>query len=275
MYNGQYHVENDKVLLWQISVLDHSNHELWAPCMWFVPLDRCFPACSVRDKTFQKVTNWSALVPEIGAAQFLTVLFIGCSMNVMNWAVGKKCVCGLGTTNSQYVPSDLCFLTSSEMSVLHASHIWNNKNHRVRYSVLTLLTVTRNPEEITKQKPWVRRTKGFCLGDFWGGFGWTEYRTSVVFIFILWFLEFISSWGTFSACHLRFFTSYLLRLNVDLNCLSLDNHLVSKQPQLQCHLTMTSPWEIVTKQILNPAGWDQIRRDQNEWFNHYLGLIRS
>ena len=58
---------------------------------------------------------------------------------------------------------------------------------------------TRTPEEITKQKPWVRRTKGFCLGDFWGGSGWTKYQTSVVFIFIPWFLEFISSWGTIPA----------------------------------------------------------------------------
>ena len=35
--------------------------------------------------------------------------------------------------------------------------------------------------------------KGFCLGDFWGGSGWIEHRTIVVFIFIPWFIEFISS----------------------------------------------------------------------------------
>ena len=52
---------------------------------------------------------------------------------------------------------------------------------------------TGTPVEITKQKSWVRRTKGFCLGDFWGGSGWIEHRTSVVFIFIPWFIEFIYS----------------------------------------------------------------------------------
>ena len=45
----------------------------------------------------------------------------------------------------------------------------------------------------------VRRTKGFCLGDFWWGSGWTEYRTCVVFMFIPWFLEIISSRGTIPA----------------------------------------------------------------------------
>ena len=37
--------------------------------MWSMPLDRCSPAFSVRDKNFQKVTNWSALVPEISSEQ--------------------------------------------------------------------------------------------------------------------------------------------------------------------------------------------------------------
>ena len=37
--------------------------------MWSMPLDRCSPAFSVRDKNFQKVTNWSALVPEISSVQ--------------------------------------------------------------------------------------------------------------------------------------------------------------------------------------------------------------
>ena len=120
---------------------------------------------------------------------------------------------------------------------------------------------TRTPEEITKQKPWVRKTKGFCLGDFFGGSGWTEYRTSVVLDFFggsgwteyltRWFLLFypVISWiyifmGNYSCLHiainLTLFTSNLLCLNVHLNCLSLDNHLVSKQPQWQCHVTMTN-----------------------------------
>ena len=54
---------------------------------------------------------------------------------------------------------------------------------------------SRNPE---------RRTKGFFLGDFWGGSGWREYRTSVVFIFILWFIEFTSSSGFIPAFILPF-----------------------------------------------------------------------
>ena len=69
MYNGQYHVENDQVLLWKILVLDHSDHGLWTPYMWSVPLNRGSPAFSVRDKYFQKVTNWSALVTEISLEQ--------------------------------------------------------------------------------------------------------------------------------------------------------------------------------------------------------------
>ena len=43
----------------------------------------------------------------------------------------------------------------------------------------------------------------------------------------------------------------------------------------QCHVTMTRQWGHVTKQILNLAGWGQISWDWNEWFNHYLVLIRS
>ena len=55
------------VLLWKILVRDPSDHEIWTLSMWSVPLDRCSPAYSGRDKKFQKVTNWSALVPEISS----------------------------------------------------------------------------------------------------------------------------------------------------------------------------------------------------------------
>ena len=57
------------------------------------------------------------------AARFVTVLIIARSISVMKWVVENKCVCGLGTTNSQEMTSDRWFLTSSEMSVLHASHV--------------------------------------------------------------------------------------------------------------------------------------------------------
>ena len=64
MYNGQYQVQ-----LWKTVVWEHSDHQFWTPYMWSMPLDRCSPAFSVRDKNFQKVTNWSALVPEISSVQ--------------------------------------------------------------------------------------------------------------------------------------------------------------------------------------------------------------
>ena len=90
----------------------------------------------------------------------------------------------------------------------------------------------QNPRRHSKQKPWVRWTKGFCLGDLWGGSGWTEYRPSVFFYFHPVFFIFMGNYSCFQiAIYLRFFTSSLLCLNVHLNCLSRDNHLVPKQPQ--------------------------------------------
>ena len=53
----------------KILLRNHPEHELWTPHMWSVPLDRCSPVFSVRDKIFQKVTNWSALAPEIISEQ--------------------------------------------------------------------------------------------------------------------------------------------------------------------------------------------------------------
>ena len=47
----------------------HSDHQFWTPYMWSMSLDRCSPVFSVRDKKFQEVTNWSALVPEINSEQ--------------------------------------------------------------------------------------------------------------------------------------------------------------------------------------------------------------
>ena len=80
----------------------------------------------------------------------------------------------------------------------------DNGDNNLKKTQSEVFCSTRTSEEITKQKPWVRRTKGFSLGDFWGGSGWTEYRTSVVFVFIPRFLEFISSVELFllSYCHL-------------------------------------------------------------------------
>ena len=57
------------------------------------------------------------------AARFVTVLINARSINTMKWVVENLCVCSQGTTNSQEMTSDRWFLTSSEMSVLHASHV--------------------------------------------------------------------------------------------------------------------------------------------------------
>ena len=89
MYNGQYQVENDEVLLWKILVRDHSDPELCTPYMWCVPWDRCSPAFSVKDKNFKKVTNWSDLSPK--SIQSSTI-FSNVSFNYR--------VDGVGTTNT-------------------------------------------------------------------------------------------------------------------------------------------------------------------------------
>ena len=60
------------------------------------------------------------------AAWFVTVLIIARSINTMKRVAENLCVCSLGTTNSQEMTSDRWFLTSSEMSGLHASHVWAN-----------------------------------------------------------------------------------------------------------------------------------------------------
>ena len=88
-------------------------------------------------------------------------------------------------------------------------YVYDNKNHRVRCSVQPQL-----PKKSPRQKPGVRKTEGVCLGDSWGGSGWTEYRIRFV--------------GVVS---------------------SPDNHSVSRQPQRQGHVTtfsMTSQWGHVT-----------------------------
>ena len=58
------------------------------------------------------------------AARFVTVLIIARSINTVKRVAENECVCSLATTNSQEMTSDRWFLTSSEMSVLHASHVY-------------------------------------------------------------------------------------------------------------------------------------------------------
>ena len=59
----------DRFVYGKIVVGDHLDHQFWTPYMWSMSLDRCSPAFSVNDKHFQKVTNWSALVPGISSEQ--------------------------------------------------------------------------------------------------------------------------------------------------------------------------------------------------------------
>ena len=136
-----------------------------------------------------------------------------------------------------------------------------------------------NQNPIKNHQAEVRRTKGFCLGRICEGVLVEQNTEWMWFLFLsrdflnLYLHLFMGNYSCFHiTTYLRSFTSNLLCLNVHLNFLSLDNHLVSKQQQWHCHVTK---WGHVTKQILNLAGWGQLRRDQNEWFNHYLGLIRS
>ena len=58
------------------------------------------------------------------AVRFVTVSFIGSSFNAMELVVRNKSMGGPGTTKSRYITLDWWFVTSSEMSVLHASHVW-------------------------------------------------------------------------------------------------------------------------------------------------------
>ena len=61
---------------------------------------------------------------QVRAARFMTVSFIGCSMNAIELVVPNLSVGGLGTTKSRDMTLVWWLLTSSEMSVLHVSHVW-------------------------------------------------------------------------------------------------------------------------------------------------------
>ena len=139
----------------------------------------------------------------------------------------------------------------------------------------------QNPRRNHQAETLSPKDEGFLPWWFLRGFWLNRIPNKCVSYFypvISWIYIFMGNYFCFHiAIHLRFFTSALLRLNVHLNGLSLDNHLVSKQPQWQCHVAMTSQWGHVTKQILNLAGWGQIRRDQSNdltiiwaWYDHNL-----
>ena len=69
MYNGQYHAENDYVQLWKNRGLGPLGPSILDPIFVIYAFVSMLPVFSVRDKNFQKVTNWSALLPEISSEQ--------------------------------------------------------------------------------------------------------------------------------------------------------------------------------------------------------------
>ena len=137
----------------------------------------------------------------------------------------------------------------------------------------------RNPRRNHQAETPSQKDEGFLPWWFLRGFRLNRIPNKCVFYFypvISWIYILMGKYYCFHiAIYLMFSTNNLFCSNVHLNCLSLDNHLVSKQPQWRCYVTISWQWGHVTKQILNLAGWGQIWRDQNERFNHYLGLIRS
>ena len=87
--------------------------------------DRCSPVFFVRQQKFSeshKLKRFGAR-NQFRAARFVTVWFIRCSLNAMELVVRNESVGGLGTTKNPDMTLDWWLLTSSEMSVLHASHV--------------------------------------------------------------------------------------------------------------------------------------------------------
>ena len=131
---------------------------------------------------------------------------------------------------------------------------------------------SRNPESEGRKVSALVISEGFWLNRI--PKEWFLKKNSIPW-FISWIYIFMGNYFCFHiVIYLRFSTSNLLCLNAHLNCLSLDNHLVFKQPQWQCHVTMIRQRGHLTKHVFNLLDGAKMRRDQNEWFNHYLGLIR-
>ena len=86
MYKGQYHAE--KVQLCKIGVWDHSDLQFWTPYMWSMPLDRCSPVFSGRDKIFRKSRIEALWCPKsVQRSVICDRSYIGCIMNAMGLAV--------------------------------------------------------------------------------------------------------------------------------------------------------------------------------------------
>ena len=162
---------------------------------------------------------------------------------------------------------------SSELRLWRWSLGYNNKNHRLRYSVQPespKKSLGRNPESEG------RRVSAFVIYE---GVLVEQNTEQVWFLFLS--RDFLNVYlhGVHSCFHiaiyLSFFTSNLLCLNVHLN------YWISRQSLgIQATTMAMSCDNDITMGACDQTDFEscwsgQIRRDQNEWFNHYLGLIRS
>ena len=151
----------------------------------------------------------------------------------------------------------------------------NNKNHQVRCSVQpepSKKSPSRNPESEGRRVSALVISSGVLV----------EQNTDRVWSLFLSrdFLNLYLHGELFllSYCHLpKFFTSNLLWFNVHLNCLSLDNHLVSNQPQWQCYVTITSHrvlWPNRFWILLDGAKLEKIKTNDLTiiwaWYDHNL-----
>ena len=124
MYKGQYHAENDCPTMKNrdLGPLGPSNLDPIYVIYVFGSMLSCILCERQKFSESHKLKRFGAR-NQFRAARFVTVLIIASSINTMEWVVENECVCSLGTTNSQEMTSDRWFLSSSEMSVLHASHV--------------------------------------------------------------------------------------------------------------------------------------------------------
>ena len=125
MYKGQYHAENDLSPTMKnrdLGPLGPSNLDPIYVIYVFGSMLSCILCERQKISESHKLKRFGAR-NQFRAARFVTVVIIARSINTMKWVVENECVCSLGTTNSQEMTSDRWFLTSSEMSVLHASRV--------------------------------------------------------------------------------------------------------------------------------------------------------
>ena len=89
MYNGQYHAENDKVQLWKISGLGPLGPSILDPIYVIYAFGSMLSCILCERQTFSESHKLKRFDDrnQFRAAQFVTVWFIGCSLNAMEWVV--------------------------------------------------------------------------------------------------------------------------------------------------------------------------------------------